>query len=147
ACWAGRCRLRRSRHIGRCHRLRPRRSRTTLLAMATTLERFTDAYATMTVAVYEPLVIRWVSGYSIHVLASTLAWRAQKAPRLSENGGLPTAQLINTASYRTPLPDLSSLPSGPPAPPRPIHDTTHATVPAEHVEKLKLKGFPDAVMI
>ena len=30
--------------------------------MSTELHRFTEAYATMTLAVYEPLIIRWVSG-------------------------------------------------------------------------------------
>lgn len=115
--------------------------------MATTLHRFTDAYATMTVAVYEPLVLRWVSGYSIHVLASTLAWRMQKASRLAPASGLPTAQLVSTASYRAPLPDLSGLPVGSPAPPRPIHDNTGAIVPAESVQKLDLKDFPDAVLV
>jgi hypothetical protein len=29
--------------------------------MATELKRFTEAYATMTVAAYEPLILRWIS--------------------------------------------------------------------------------------
>ncbi len=41
--------------------------------MTTELKRFTDAYASMTVAVYEPLIVRWVSGTRLWTLADAAA--------------------------------------------------------------------------
>ena len=37
--------------------------------MTTTLKRFTDAYATLTFAVYEPLILRWYSGLGVMSIA------------------------------------------------------------------------------
>ena len=34
--------------------------------MTTELKKFTEAYATMTVASYQPLILRWISGWSIY---------------------------------------------------------------------------------
>ena len=44
--------------------------------MSTELKRFTDAYATMTVAVYEPIVMRWFSTMRLWTLADSIAKRA-----------------------------------------------------------------------
>jgi len=43
--------------------------------MSTTIKRFTDAYASMTVAVYEPLILKWVSMRGLDMLAIQLARR------------------------------------------------------------------------
>ncbi|MEZ0031258.1 hypothetical protein ABIF68_001628 [Bradyrhizobium japonicum] len=46
--------------------------------MSTELKRFTDAYATMTVAVYEPLIIRWYSRLGLWHIAEAMVKRATK---------------------------------------------------------------------
>ncbi len=40
--------------------------------MATTLRRFSDAYGTVTYAVYEPLLLRWRSWLAIQLTARAL---------------------------------------------------------------------------
>ena len=82
--------------------------------MATQLSKYTDAYATMTLAVYEPLILKWVSGWSIHQISSVMAWRAQKGKYLKPQHSLATAQSLNTGPYRPILPpDREDLPLGP----------------------------------
>lgn len=44
--------------------------------MTTELKRFTDAYATMTFAVYEPLIVRWYSQLGVGSIASAYVQRA-----------------------------------------------------------------------
>ena len=44
--------------------------------MTTELKRFQEAYATMTIAVYEPLIIRWISKMGLWLMADTYAARA-----------------------------------------------------------------------
>jgi hypothetical protein len=41
--------------------------------MATKLRKFTEAYASMTVATYEPLILNWISLIGIRFLSDTLA--------------------------------------------------------------------------
>ena len=40
--------------------------------MTTELKRFTEAYATMTVAAYEPLILRWISLIGIRFIPAEL---------------------------------------------------------------------------
>lgn len=40
--------------------------------MTTELKMFTDAYATMTVAVYQPLIVKWVSGLTAMVAVAAV---------------------------------------------------------------------------
>lgn len=116
--------------------------------MATRLKRYRDAYATMTIAIYEPLILRWISSYGVHLMASTMAWRAQKARRLAGSHRLPTAIAINTAEYRPRLPRAGiDIPPGPPAPPRPVFDNAGAMLSPDSVQPVDLDGYPDAVMI
>lgn len=45
--------------------------------MTTELKRFADAYATLTFAVYEPLIMRWYSGLGMTAIASSYTKRAR----------------------------------------------------------------------
>jgi hypothetical protein len=47
--------------------------------MTTKLKRFTEAYATMTVAVYEPLILRWTSAQALWMIADLTVQRAEPA--------------------------------------------------------------------
>ncbi len=40
--------------------------------MATELKRFTEAYATITIAAHEPLILRWISLIGIRFLPAEL---------------------------------------------------------------------------
>jgi len=43
--------------------------------MPTTLKKFEEAYATLTYAIYEPLILNWVSGFTLRVESNLLANR------------------------------------------------------------------------
>jgi hypothetical protein len=47
--------------------------------MTTELKRFADAYATLTFAVYEPLIVRWYSGLTVTAIANAYVKRAHVA--------------------------------------------------------------------
>lgn len=53
--------------------------------MTTELKRFTDSYASMTVAVYEPLIVRWFSQQVLWTIADSMAKRAVSSGSLSKN--------------------------------------------------------------
>jgi hypothetical protein len=69
--------------------------------MTTELAKFKEAYATMTVATYEPLILRWVSGWTLRTLASTAAKRMARADALKRSKFLSTA--ISVASVQSAL--------------------------------------------
>ncbi len=71
--------------------------------MATSLGRFSDAYATMTVATYEPLILRWISGFTLFQLSHLLARRAVKAKAVGYEVGTTTA-IAMSRSFRRQLP-------------------------------------------
>ena len=47
--------------------------------MTTELKRFTEAYATMTVAAYEPLILRWISLIGIRFISNSVAHRLPRS--------------------------------------------------------------------
>ena len=53
--------------------------------MTTKLKLFDDAFASMTVAVYQPLILKWISGWTLATIASELATRAKVAPKTPSN--------------------------------------------------------------
>jgi hypothetical protein len=114
--------------------------------MATELKRFSDAYATMTVAFYQPLTIRWVSGWTISTAADVLAVRVLKAGTINLQGSLSTAAALKVA-VRGRLPnELPSMPRPRPLPPpRPI-DVFGAGLDDE-ARPVDIPGFPDAVSV
>src|SRR2546423_15697450 len=71
--------------------------------MTTELKRFTEAYATMTVASYEPLILHWVSLLGIRFVSNSVATRYPKAKAVGFDGDRPAALALST-TIRTPLP-------------------------------------------
>ncbi|WP_203909124.1 hypothetical protein [Rhizocola hellebori] len=83
--------------------------------MTTQLSPFRDAYATLTVAVYEPLILRWISDWALGTFASTVAWRAHKGAAVARvRGNLPTAMRVGAARRFLavdPVPEVADTPS------------------------------------
>jgi DNA-directed RNA polymerase specialized sigma24 family protein len=73
--------------------------------MTTTLSRFSDAYATLTVAQYEPLILRWVSGISINDLATTFAWRRASTGKIDLDRHRATVERAMAVKLERHLPD------------------------------------------
>ena len=71
--------------------------------MTTELKRFTEAYATMTVAAYEPLILRWVSLIGIRFISNAVAYRLPKATAIKFDGKTPAA-LALSQTIRKPVP-------------------------------------------
>lgn len=68
----------------------------------TDLKKFDDAYAMMTVAIYEPVIMKWWSWYTIGTLATLLAKRVVKAKALgAANIAGPTAFMLAATGGRT----------------------------------------------
>lgn len=59
--------------------------------MTTELHKFKEAYATMVVATYEPLILRWISGWTLRTVAGTVAKRMARADVMSRATGVSTA--------------------------------------------------------
>ena len=47
--------------------------------MTTDLKRFNEAYATMTVAAYEPMILHWISLIGIRFISNEVAYRQAKS--------------------------------------------------------------------
>lgn len=71
--------------------------------MTTELKRFTEAYATMTVAAYEPLILRWVSLIGIRFISNAVAYRLPKATAIKFDGKIPAAMALSQ-TIRKPIP-------------------------------------------
>jgi hypothetical protein len=71
--------------------------------MTTELKRFTEAYPTMTVAAYEPLILRWISRIGIRFISNSVAYRLPKAAAIKFDGKTPSALALNK-TLRKPLP-------------------------------------------
>ncbi|MDH5669863.1 MAG: hypothetical protein OEY86_17830, partial [Nitrospira sp.] len=114
--------------------------------MTTELKRFTEAYATMTVAAYEPLLLRWISQSCIRFLSNEVAYRLPKARAVKYDGKAPAA-LALSKTIREPIPLNSKLR---------FHDDAEMRVPIDihgrpihtsNVKKVVLSGYPNAVAI
>lgn len=116
--------------------------------MTTELHKFKEAYATMVVATYEPLILRWISGWTLRTVAGTVAKRMARADVMSRASGVSTA--IQVASVHSAIRG-SRLP-----PDSVLSDILkksrggQATHPEDDepagVEKLDITGFPRAVL-
>ena len=116
--------------------------------MATELKKYTDAYATMTVAVYEPLIVKWISGWSVLVAADTMALRLAKAKYMKLDEAFATAQALNVGKIRAKLPrDIKGVSAGPPPPTLVAVDNANRMFASGDVRAVKLEGFPDAVAV
>jgi hypothetical protein len=99
----------------------------------------------MTVAFYQPLTIRWVSGSTVTIAADLLAARVVKAKSINLNGALSTAGALKVAR-RGRLPDeLPEVPTEALPTQRPLDVAGHALT--GDIRPVELPGFPDAVSI
>lgn len=118
--------------------------------MTTELAAFSDAYASITVARYEPLILRWISLWSLATVADVTAWRAPKAASIREHGqDLPTA--LRSATGRRGRPDRAPLlaaqvPKGRSGDFDAV-DVEGNRVPAQSVQRISVRGYPDAVAV
>jgi len=114
--------------------------------MATELRKFTEAYATMTVAVYEPLILQWYSSSTVAAAAAVIAHRVQKAKRLRASDRIPTVfKLQNVVQReRAPRPEYDP-PVG--TQQRDAADLAGGVLPEGSVKAVRLAGFPDAAAV
>lgn len=116
--------------------------------MTTELGKFKEAYATMVVATYEPLILRWISGWTLRTVAGTVAKRMARADVMSRAAGVSTA--IQVASVQSAI-------RGRRLPPESVlsdiiknsreGQATHLEEDAvAGVAKLDITGFPRAVL-
>ncbi len=114
--------------------------------MTTELARFSDAYATMTVAFYQPLTLRWVSGWTVSTTADLMATRLIKARSINLRGALSTAAALKVARTGR-LPDqIAQAAEASALPPPHAVDVAGHDLPGE-VRPVQLSGFPDAVSV
>jgi hypothetical protein len=115
--------------------------------MTTNLGKFRDAYASMTVAVFEPLILRWVSQHGISLLANGLALRTQRAGGVPPPGPTTTIGLILNLEPPT---DITSKMQGAAADQgkQPVAipiDAAGRPLDPARLQKLDLAGLPNAV--
>jgi len=113
--------------------------------MSTELKRFTGAYATMTVAAYEPLILRWISLVGIRFISNAVAYRLPKAAAVKYDGKKPAA-LALSRSIRTPLPRQIDYKFEGPEIRVPI-DIHGQAIEPEALTKVNVPGFPNAVAV
>ncbi|MEV0149989.1 MULTISPECIES: hypothetical protein [unclassified Nonomuraea] len=111
----------------------------------TELSRFSDAYASMTVAVYQPLTVRWVSGWTLGTTVDLLVPRFEKARSLDARTPFSTAASLLTARNsrlpdRVPVADPGKFPAQ-----RPVDPAGNPLT--SEVRPVELAGFPDAVLV
>jgi hypothetical protein len=113
--------------------------------MTTELKKFTEAYATMTIAAYEPLILRWVSLLGIRFVSSSVATRLPKAKAVGFDGLKPAA-LALSQSLRAPVPRKLDFEAedDPVAVPISVHGKA---VDPSSVKRLVVPGFPNAVAV
>ena len=113
--------------------------------MTTELKRFTGAYATMTVAAYEPLILHWVSLIGIRFISNAVAHRMPKALAIKFDGKSPAALALGR-TIRKPLPSSIKFRFDGQEMRVPIDIHGRAIDPAD-VRKVSVPGYPNAVSI
>jgi len=113
--------------------------------MTTELKRFTEAYATMTVAAYEPLILRWISLIGIRFISNAVAYRLPKAAAIRFDGKTPAA-LALSKTLRKSLPAQIDFEFRGQETRVPIDIHGRAITP-EAIQKVEVPNFPNAVAI
>ena len=115
--------------------------------MTTQLAKFKEAYATMTVAVYEPLILRWVSGWTLRTVAGTVAKRLSRARLIQQGQPLSTAHAVANAqalSRSARLPSVEVLNRAAQSA-GVVNREDDILKDRAGVQKMNVKGFPEAV--
>jgi hypothetical protein len=113
--------------------------------MTTELRKFTEAYATMTVAAYEPLILRWVSLLGIRFVSNAVATRFPKARAVEFTGKVPAALALST-TVRAPIPPELDYTAEDGHVAVPISVNGNAVDPG-NVKPVDIPGFPNAVAV
>ncbi len=113
--------------------------------MTTELKRFAEAYATMTVATYEPLILHWVSLLGIRFIANSIAYRLPKAAAVRFNEKMPAALALSKTS-RKPLPAIIDFNFNEQEVKVPIDIHGQALNP-ELIKKINIPNYPNAIAI
>lgn len=115
--------------------------------MTTTIDKFQDAYATLTVAVYEPLILRWVSGWSILIATNTMAWRTQKSKHINMDKAIATAHAVGQRTLLTQIPEqlIINLPKENQSVKFQSRTLGGEKIASRVLQPLKIEGFPNAV--
>ncbi|NUU24733.1 MAG: hypothetical protein HOV68_25005 [Streptomycetaceae bacterium] len=113
--------------------------------MTTELRKFTGAYATMTIAAYEPLVLRWVSMIGVKFVAAEIALRYPKAKAIRYDGNTPAALALGT-TVRDRLPRTVDFGFDGEGVRVPIDVSGRPVSPSE-VRPVRVPGYPDAVAV
>jgi hypothetical protein len=123
--------------------------------MTTKLKRYQEAYASMVVASYEPLILRWVSKTSMYVLAADLAAHTQTQGTSTSPTAIPTSSggtvKTNVPSGSAARPTAGPGPgSQPAATPDALEAALETAVGGGNIgppgpNPVSLSGFPDAV--
>lgn len=113
--------------------------------MTTELRRFTEAYATMTVAAYEPLILRWISLIGIRFLSNAVATRASKAAAVRFDGKTPAA-LALSKTIRKQVPDEIAFRAEDREMRVPLDIDGRAIDPGT-VQRVEVPGYPNAVAV
>lgn len=122
--------------------------------MPTELKPIRDSYANLSYGIYQPLVVRWVSSWTLGTLANVLALRARKGKDLKPDAVRPTAIALQTTRLGSRLPDPKDLPkSARPAASTPAQaagskpDTVGRPLPKDAAPITGLANFPDAIQL
>lgn len=113
--------------------------------MTTELKKFTEAYATMTVAAYEPLILHWVSLLGIRFVSNSVATRLPKAKAVNFDGRRP-ASLALSHTLRDRPPHQLDFSAEADDVKVPISINGKAVDPTM-VKRVDVPGFPNAVAV
>ena len=113
--------------------------------MTTKLDLFSEAYATMTVAAYEPLILHWVSQIGIRFVSNAVAYRLPKASAIKFDGKTPAA-LALSRTLRKPIPRQIEYTFEGQGMRVPI-DIHGRAISPDAINKVDVPGYPDAVAI
>ncbi len=111
--------------------------------MSTDLKRFNEAYATMTVAAYEPMILHWISLIGIRFISNEVAYRLPKSAALKFDGKTPAA-LVLSQTIRKPIPANIDFKAEGSRMRVPI-DLHGRAIDPNAVKKVNVPGFPNAV--
>jgi hypothetical protein len=114
--------------------------------MTTELNRFSDAYATMTVAFYQPMTIRWISGWTLTVAADLVATRMMKSRNIDLRDTISTASALKVARVGRLPAEIDGVDGQHALPPPRLVDSSGFELRGD-VKAIKLDGFPDAVSV
>jgi hypothetical protein len=113
--------------------------------MTTELKRFTNAYATMTVATYEPVILHWISLIGIRFISNAVAYRLPKASAVKFDGKTPAA-LALSQTLRKPIPPEIDFNFDGQTMRVPI-DIHGRAISPDAVKKVEVPNYPNAVAI